>query len=175
MPNLTCPLPANINPLSPNGFNFTVQKLPLVSFFCQEVSLPGISQTTADINTPFTILPFAGDTLNFEDLQVQFLIDEGMTNYTSIYKWMVGLGFPKDNQQYTDFVNNETGGYSRTDREFSDATLQILGSNNAVVKEVKFIDILPTNLSTVTFQSTNNDVQYLVGSATFKISRYEFI
>jgi len=175
MPNLTCPLPANINPLSPNGFNFSISKLPEVSFFCQEVNLPGISTQTAEMNTPFSLLPFAGDIITYEDLQVQFLVDENMLNYTAIYNWLIGLGFPEDNKQFSDFTNNAIGGYSRTDREFSDATLQILGSNNQPVKSIHFIDILPINLSTLTFQSTNTDVNYLVGSATFKISRYNFI
>jgi len=173
--NLTCPLPANINPLSSNGFNFSISKLPEVSFFCQEVNLPGLNLPTVDIPTPLSIMPFAGDVVTYDDLQVQFLVDESMTNYTAIYNWMIGLGFPSDHSQYSDFINNQNTGYSRTSREFSDASLQILGSNNKAVKTVRFVDILPVNLSTMTFQSTSNDVNYIVGNATFKIGRYEFV
>lgn len=171
----TCPFPTNINPLSSNGFNFSIQKIPEVSFFCQEANLPGMSIQTSDVSTPLSIIPFAGDMINFEDLQIQFLIDEDMKNYTAIYNWMIGLGFPADNQQYSDFINSQDIGYSRTSKEFSDATLQILGSNLQPVKNVRFIDILPINLSSITFQSTNTDVQYIVGNAIFKINRYEFL
>jgi len=40
---LSCPIPSNINPLSPNGFLFNILKLPNLSFFCQSVNLPGIT------------------------------------------------------------------------------------------------------------------------------------
>ena len=173
--NLTCPFPTNINPLSSNGFNFSIQKIPEVSFFCQEVNLPSMSMQSEDISTPLSIMPFAGDIINFDDLQIQFLIDEDMKNYTALYNWMVGLGFPADHQQYSDFINSQNVGYSRTSKEFSDATLQILGSNLQPVKSVRFVDIIPINLSSLTFQSTNTDVQYIVGTAEFKINRYEFI
>lgn len=171
----SCPLPSNINPLSSNGFNFSITKLPEVSFFCQEVVLPGMNLPTFDMNTPLSQLPFSGEIINFDDLNVQFIVDENMSNYVAIYNWMVGLGFPEDNTQFSDFINSQDTGYSRTSREYSDATLSILGSNNQPVKTVRFIDILPINLSSMTFQSTSTDVQYIVGNATFKISRYEFV
>lgn len=171
----TCPFPTNINPLSSNGFNFSISKLPEVSFFCQEVTLPSITLPTFDINTPLSALPFSGEILTFDDLNIQFIIDQNMTNYIAVYNWLIGLGFPEDNNQFVDFINSQDTGYSRTNKEYSDATLQILGSNNLPVKTVKFIDILPVTLSSLNFLSTNNDVTYLVGNATFKISRYEFI
>lgn len=171
----TCPFPTNINPLSSNGFNFSISKLPEVSFFCQEVTLPGITLPTFDMNTPLSALPFSGEILTFDDLNIQFIVDQNMTNYIAVYNWMIGLGFPEYNNQFADFINSQDTGYSRTNKEYSDATLQILGSNNLPVKTVKFIDILPVTLSSLNFLSTNNDVTYLVGNATFKISRYEFI
>ena len=171
----TCPFPTNINPLSSNGFNFSISKLPEVSFFCQEVVLPSITLPTFDMNTPLSALPFSGEILTFDDLNIQFIVDQNMTNYIAVYDWLIGLGFPEDNNEFADFINSQDTGYSRTNKEYSDATLQILGSNNLPVKTVKFIDILPVTLSSLNFLSTNNDVTYLVGNATFKISRYEFI
>jgi hypothetical protein len=171
----SCPLPSNINPLSSNGFNFSITKLPEVSFFCQEVNLPGMTLPAIDMNTPLSLVPFAGDIITYDDLTIQFIIDENMTNYKAIYNWLVGLGFPSDNDQFSNFINSQETGYSRTSREYSDASLSILGSNNLTVSTVKFIDILPINLSSMTFQSTSTDVQYIVGNATFKISRYEFV
>lgn len=174
MPNLTCPLPSNINPLSSNGFNFSIEKIPEVSFFCQEVNLPGISLPSVDINTPLSIIPIAGDVVNFDELVVQFLVDESMSNYKALYNWLIGLGFPANNIQYSDFIAAQRDGYRLT-KEYSDATLQILGSNNQAVQIVKFIDIVPITLQGMTFQSTSTDVQYIAGSATFKFNRYEFV
>ena len=169
----SCPLPSNINPLSSNGFNFSITKLPSVSFFCQEVNLPGMTLPTIDINTPLSLIPYAGDIITFEDLVVEFLIDEDMKNYTSIYNWMVGLGFPRQNEQYANFIDQQTVGFSRSTKESSDAVLQILGSNLNPVKVIRFFDIIPVSLSSLNFQSTTTDVNYLTGSATFRINRYE--
>lgn len=173
MPNLTCPMPTNINPLSSNGFNFSITKIPDVTFFCQEVNLPSMTLPSIDIATPLSYDPVAGDMILFDDLNIQFIIDENMTNYQAIFNWITGLGFPANHLQYRQFIDIQN--LNRMMSEYSDATLQILGSNNQPVKTVKFVDIIPTSLNTLTFQSTSNDVQYLVGNATFKINRYEFI
>lgn len=171
--NLSCPVPSNINPLSSNGFNFFITKLPEVSFWCQEVNLPSMTLPAIEFNTPLSMLPITGDIIQYEDLNIQFLVDENMANYSAIYNWMIGLGFPESNKQYSDYISSQKD-YTRLSRESSDATLQILGSNNQPIKIVRFVDILPTNLSSMTFQSTNTDVNYIVGNATFRINRYEF-
>ena len=170
----SCPLPSNINPLSSNGFILSITKLPDVTFFCQEANLPAMNLQSIDVMTPLSTVPFASDNLAFEDLVVEFLIDEDMKNYTSIYNWMVGLGFPRQNEQYANFIDQQTVGFSRSTKESSDAVLQILGSNLNPVKVIRFFDIIPVSLSSLNFQSTTTDVNYLTGSATFRINRYEF-
>jgi hypothetical protein len=171
----TCPFPTNINPLSSNGFNFSISKLPEVSFFCQEVTLPSMTLPTFDMNTPLSALPFSGEILSFDDLNIQFLIDENMANYKAIFNWLIGLGFPSDSKQFQDYIDTQDNFGHRLIKEFSDGVLQILGSNSQPVQTVRFIDLVPININSLTFQSTSTDVNYLVGNATFKIREYEFI
>jgi hypothetical protein len=98
-----------------------------------------------------------------------------MTNYQAIYNWIVALGFPNSYEQYTTFVSNEDrGAISELAKNYSDATLQILGANNQAVKTVQFIDLFPVTLDSLLFQGTNTDVNYLVGSATFRYGYYKF-
>ena len=73
---LSCPLPENINPLSPNGYMFSIEKLPSLSFFCQEVNLPSLNLPEATQLNPFTKIPIAGDQLEFGQLTIQFLVDD---------------------------------------------------------------------------------------------------
>jgi hypothetical protein len=172
---ISCPIPANINPLSPNGFLFNIQKLPELSFFCQQVNLPGITLGAPEFGNPFQTQPIPGETLTYDQLTVQFLVDENMSNYQAIYNWIVALGFPNDYEQYTTFVNDDDrGAISELARNYSDATLQILGGNNQTVKTVQFIDLFPIALDSLLFQGTNTDVNYLVGSATFRYGYYKF-
>jgi hypothetical protein len=172
---LTCPVPTNINPLSPNGFLFNIIKLPSLSFFCQSVNLPGITLGAPEFGNPFNIAPIPGETLTYDQLTVQFLIDENMANYQAIYNWIVALGFPESYDQYVTFVDGDTNNYSELAKNYSDATLQILTANNVTTRTVQFIDLFPTSLDSLQFAGTNNDVQYLIGNATFRYGFYKFL
>jgi len=171
---MTISIPAGLNPLSPNGFNFSISKVPDVTFFCQQASLPGITLGDPSFSTPFSTQPLPGDTLSYEPLTVHFIIDEKMLNYNIIYNWIVALGFPESYQQYTTLLAGDTVQYGELAKNYSDGVLQILDSNNNPVRSVTFYDLFPTALETLTFASTNVDVSYLIGSATFKFGHYKF-
>lgn len=176
MATLTCPIPSNINPLSPNGYKFTITKIPEVEFFCQEVNLPEISLGSLEQATPFSDAYIPGDKLTYGELTVQFLVDEEMINYTAIYNWIVALGFPKNYEQYTKYVNaSALASASELSKNYSDALLQILNNSNNPIKTIQFRDIFPTSLGSLSFLSTSQDVQYLVGNASFRFTYYEFM
>lgn len=172
--NLTCPLPSNFNPLSPNGFRFSISKIPEITFYCQEVNLPGITLESIDVLSPLTMNPFAGDLITYDELTVQFLVDAEMVNYQAVYNWLTGLGFPNGYEQYINFTNSQQA-QSKGTIDYSDGTLQILTSNNQVAKTVQFIDLIPVSLGSMTFTSTATDVTYIVGVAGFKFDRYNFV
>lgn len=114
--------------------------------------------------------------MTYDQLTVQFLVDETMTNYKSIYNWLVALGFPNSYDQYISFINDDDRGItSELAKNYSDATLQILGPNNTAIQTVEFHDLFPVALDSLVFQSTNQDVNYLVGNATFRYGYYKFI
>ena len=170
-----CLLPSNINPLNPNGFNFTIAKLPSVSFFCQRVLIPGLSLGVVDQMNPFVNRPIPGEIMSFSELSVQFLIDEKMENYKSIFNWMKALGFPNDNTEYSNFVNtNGTAtNYTELAKNFSDATVSVLDGMNKQTNSFKFYDVFPVAMDPVQFESTAMDVNYVIGSATFKYTTFE--
>lgn len=170
-------IPQNMNPLSPTGFRFSIQKLPGLQFFCQTVNLPGIVLGDPSFGTPFSRVPVPGETLTFTDLNVQFLVDEDMSNYKALQGWLYGLGFPKDYQQYVNFqkldaVSSGLNGDLATN--YSDASLFILTNNNSENILLSFRNLFPSSLESLTFTGVDTDVNYLIGNATFKYSYYEF-
>ena len=171
---MTISIPQGLNPLSPNGFNFSISKVPNVTFFCQQASIPGITLGDPSFSTPFSTQPLPGDTLSYEPLTVQFLIDEEMLNFNIVYNWIVALGFPESYSQYTTLLANDKTQYDELAKNLSDGTLQILDSNNNPIRSITFYDMFPTALETLTFASTNDGVNYLIGSATFKFGHYKF-
>lgn len=169
-------MPSNLNPLSPNGYLFTLSRLSSLSYFCQEVSLPSVTLPEAIQMSPLSKIPIAGDQIEFDTLRVQFLIDEKMENYKAIHNWIIGLGFPEDYEQYTTTIGNtDIPGLSEVLKSSSDATLIILGNNNKPIQAIQFADCIPQSLESITFTSTNQDVQYLIGSATFTYTYYKFV
>lgn len=178
MANLTCPDPSNINPLAPTGFMLSIQKLPDVAFFAQEVTLPDVALPPVDMLSPLSRISVTGETLIFGELTINFLVDEEMKNYTAVYEWLKGLGFPKENQQYTDFISNNQANqnlYDKTENllSYSDGTLSILGSNNTPVKSFTFIDLHPVSLGSLQFTANATDVNYLIGTASFRYTLFE--
>ena len=168
-------IPENLNPLSPNGFQFVIQKIPEMVYFTQEVPLPGVSLPRMDMDTPFTQIKVPGSKMEFEPLTINFLVDENMTNYLAIFNWIAGLGHPQEFEQYTSFMNRSPKFImTESANNYSDGNLEILGSNNTVVQTVKFVDLIPTSLSGLTFATTNTDVTYITASATFEYTYFVF-
>jgi hypothetical protein len=173
---MTTQIPANINPLSPNGYMFTLQRLSTLSYFCQEVSLPAITLPEATQLTPFSKVPLSGDQIDFDTLRVQFLIDDKMDNYKAIHNWIIGLGFPENYAQYSTTIGGTIpAAMSEVAKSSSDATLVILGNDNNAIQTIQFADCIPQSLESITFTSTNQDVTYLIGSANFTYSYYRFV
>lgn len=172
---MTTHIPENVNPLSPNGYLFTLQRLSSLSYFCQEVSLPAITLPEATQLTPFSKVPLSGDQIDFGPLTVNFMIDAKMENYKAIHNWIVGLGFPEDYAQYTTSIGSTPLQLSEVARSSSDATLIILGNDNNPIQTIQFADCVPQSLESITFTSTSQDVTYLIGSANFTYSYYRFV
>lgn len=137
--------------------------------------MPSLTLGTAQQSTSFSHAMLAGDMLEYGSLTVQFLVDDAMENYKSIHNWMIGLGFPEGHAQYQTMLDESSNSGSNVVKSFSDATLIVLGNSNNAIQTIKFVDLFPESLESVTFVSTSQDVQYLVGSATFKYSYYKFV
>ena len=157
-------LPTNKNFLSPLGFSFSIKKTPNLNFFVQSAGIPGISMSVTQTPTPFAYLKDVGDKVTFNDLNITFRVDENLHNYVEIHNWI------KNNSRYSfDGYKQEA---ASSDGIKSDATLIILSSSKNPIVEVSFINIFPTYLSEITFDSRLTDVNYIDAIATFSYQSY---
>ena len=166
----------NRNFLSPTGFKFTLKRSPGVAFFCNSANIPSLDLGVAIQPTYLKDIDTPGDKISFGDLTLTFLVDEDLTNYMEIQKWIRGLGFPESPKEFSDL---ETGAvlpnkYFRNsgDNIYSDGTLQILSSNLIAKFNVNFKDLFPYSLSTITFDATDTDIQYFTADVSFKYTIY---
>ena len=171
--------PSELDYLKPNGFKFLVHNLPNVSFFCQSANIPDMSMGSPIVATPLVDYFEPGDKIQFGELSIRFLIQENMANYTELYDWLRGLGFPEDHTEYKKFT--ESQGYRFPDiaphkqgslGEKSDATLFILDSNNVAKSKIIFQDAFPIALSGLDFDISSGNTEYFQGIASFRYRQY---
>jgi len=162
----------NRNFLSPIGFLFTLEKARKASFLCQRATIPTLSLGNVDIPTRGLVpIPTEGN-LVYGGFEIEFIVDEDLRNYMEIHNWMRGLGSP---QSIDDRVNFKTANQRQEnfDYRYSDGTLQVLNNNNLSNFEVVFKNLWPTELSTLSFDVTGGDNDFLSATASFKYTIYE--
>jgi len=176
---------------SPTQFRFMIHQLPKVEFFTTAANIPDISLGELVIPTPYKQIPILGDQLTFGNLLVSFIVDEELANYKTIHDWMIGIGFPKSRQQFTEFrseesvtptatrgISNDIGDVKPATASrglFGDATLTILSNKNNPLVEVRFRDVYPASLSGLDYNQNNTDVEYLTATCDFKYTLYEIV
>ena len=192
MTTATSPLsrqPTKLDYSSPTQFKFSINQIPKVEFFTQSANLPGINLGEVVIPTPYKDIPYVGDKVTYENLDIQFIVDEHLENYIEIHNWLIGIGFPKSRQQFTTFrsttsnTSNAAGkagtdigktGLPVAERPlYSDATLTILSNKNNPLVEVRFQDVFPVSLSSLDYTQQVGDVEYLTASVSFRYKLYE--
>lgn len=149
------------NFLSPIGFRFTIKRLPNVSFYVQGATIPGLSMSPTQVQTPFKTLSFTGDKLQHEPFSVTVRLDEYMESYNEIFDWMVKATKSDSYDQYRQLANSDDGVYS-------DASLIILDSRGNPSLEVHFKDVFPISIGSVTFDTTQTDVNYVTSEISFE-------
>lgn len=164
--------PTNRNFLDPQKFRFGLKRAPNIEFFIQSIILPGLSIGPVNEGTPFVKIPYSGEHIDYEPLQITFMVDEDMKNYMEIYNWMLGLGFPDNYDQYK--ALQEQPKYTGTGIK-SEISLLILTSSNNPNYNVVFSDAFPTALSRLAFSSAETSVKYLTCSAMFSYSKFEIL
>ena len=194
MTTATSPLsrqPTVLDYSSPTQFKFGINQLPKVEFFTTAANIPDISLGELVIPTPYKNIPIVGDRVTFANLDISFIVDEYLENYISIHNWILGIGFPKSREQFSDFrsvgsntSNTGKGGNSDigvvgkpvADRPFySDATLTILSNKNNPIVEVRYSDLFPVSLSGLNYNQQATDVEYQTATIDFRYKLYEIV
>ena len=167
----------NRNFLQPQGFRFQVARAPKVTFFGNAVNIPGMTLRTTVQTTPgLKDIPLPGEILDFEDLNLRFLVDEDLQNYQEVQNWMRGLGFPESLQEIYDLQNeNSVLSREKTMNIYSDGTLTILDAMQNENFKVKFSDLFPFSLSTIQFDATMADTEYFTAEVSFKYLNYTIV
>ena len=165
---LACPS-TNIDFLRTNDFKMTIERLPEVSFFSNSVELPSVSLSSLSEPTPLSDIKIPGDRMVFDPVSVTFYVDSNMENYLQAFRWIQGLGFPQNHNQYTSENNTRPEYLSELEKNYSDAKLIVTQAG----KVFTFVDCFPTRLSGIRFETQNTDVQYAVATLDLDYSYFK--
>ena len=157
--------PNTNNYLASNYFQLEITRLPLVTYFCQSAGIPALSLTPVDQPVPFGTFPKRiGGRYNFEDLTVNFIVDEEMKNWIEVFRWMESIGNMED---YTKVIDTH-----ETTDFFSPITLIVMNSAYKQQYNVVFNNAFPIALTGIDFTSNSNDTEPIIASATFTYDSY---
>lgn len=151
------PITPEQNNLSLLNYRLKVDAIPHIEYRVQTLSLPGITLGTADVQTPFTRIPFGGNVV-YDELTLTFMVGEQMKDYLSIYDWIKRIGYPENLNQYN---------YSATD-----GSVIILDSSFKAAFNARFTEMIPISLSSIEFDSTLSDVQYATSTVSFRFTSF---
>jgi hypothetical protein len=162
--------PTNPNMLSPLIFKFTVKKLPKVTFFCQNINLPAVRMSNPEHPTPFVSIPQQGDHLIYDDLMINYKVDEDLGNYNEINNWLLEIGFPQNFEQHRTATNVTV---ASGEGLRSDLSLVVMNSARIPKFNIVFRDAFPVSISSLIFDTTLTEVNYLEAACTFKYTLFE--
>ena len=143
---------SNRNFLSPVGFKFSLKRAPGVAFFCNQANIPSLDLGIAEQPTWLKNIDVPGDKIQFGDLTLRFLVDEDLVNYMELQRWIRGLGYPENMDEFRKLEGEAVlpANFGQAgDNIYSDGTLQILSSNLVAKFNVNFKDLFPVSLSLI--------------------------
>ena len=114
----------NRNFLSPGAFKVTIDSSEFanLTFFATTASVPSLSQPSVLQGFRNRNVYMPGDTVEYSTMEVTFIVDEELKNYTEVHNWLIT---------------------NRSDKpKFKDITLSILTNKNTINKQIRFHDAL---------------------------------
>tara|TARA_B110000211_G_C13925685_1_gene484837 strand:- start:136 stop:603 length:468 start_codon:yes stop_codon:yes gene_type:complete len=153
------------NFLNPSSFVLTLdsQTYSGAEFTIQSMSLPDVSAEPAPLAFKQLNVALAGDKVTYGAFEASYLIDEDLNNYKEIFDWIKSN--VETNHSRSAIATNHT----------RDLTLTIMNSANNVTKQIRFVDAFPTTISSLPFDITIGEIEYLTAVVSFSYSYYEFV
>lgn len=157
----------NRNYSYPTKYKFTLAKAPKAIFFANSASVPGLDLSLAQQPTGLgRDIPQPGNKLKMDSFELRFIVDEDLSNYYEINKWLRGLGFPESLNQIHSL---------QRDGMYSDGTLQILNSNDRPTIQVKYYDLFPYSITSLVFDATIAKPDPFLATVRFQYTYFDIL
>ena len=151
----------NINSLGQDYFKFHIDRVPKFVQFVQSLTVPSISFPEINQPTRFIEIAHPGTSVEFSNLEVNFMLDEDMETYIELYRWFQSMKSVEDASLV-----------AANDEYFSDASLFILNSAKNPNLVMRFNRLFPVSIGGWEFSSTATSKEPIVASVTFAYTSF---
>jgi hypothetical protein len=152
--------PDTDNYLKTNNYKFTITRSPMIEYFTQSITLPGINVGHQELPTRFaTPVKLPNNLADHGELSIRMLVDEKLKNFIEMYEWI------KETVPLRE-IGNDPSTY------FSTANLLILNSGFTPVVDVEFSNVYPTRLGDIPFTSSQTMTEPVVVDLTLSYTGY---
>lgn len=167
--------PSNPNMYQPNKFQLNFSRVPNIQYFCQMITLPGISTSEIPVNNPFVELYSPGEKAIYDVLNITFLVDMELKAWLEIHDWLRALTFPYEYEEYQNLgqLNRFTSAAKSKLPQFSDGSVTLLSASNKPYFKFNFVDLFPIALSGFTVSATDSPETVITADATFRFTYYD--
>lgn len=145
----------NHNHLITQDFKIVIPGLEHLNYFIQRAPLPGMHQMAVESGYQNNKVKTPGETIMYDPLTVDFLVDEIGENHYSLQEWM-----------------RQHHSHERPYEKMRDITLHIFNRNKNANVEYTFYGAFPTDVEQLSFDSTLGGTDPVMCSATFAYQYY---
>jgi len=164
--------PLNPNFLHANKFQLNFSRSPNLQYFCQSVTIPGISMSEIPQPTPFTDLYLPGEKPIYDLLNVTFLVDEEMKSWLEMHDWIRAMTFPTRFEEYQNLTNLNPNALNNKP-QYSNAIITVLTAANNPIIRFHYYDMFPTSLSTIIMNASDSPDNVVTADVTFRYSYFD--
>lgn len=161
-------IPTNTSLLQTTKYTFIIPDKPFLRYFCQTVNMPGVSTSPVEIPTPFSPTFRHGDTLRYDALAINAIIDEDFRVWEETYKWLVSLTTPT---QFSEYAKHPT----RRSELYFDGVLTLNNNSNVPNMRIKFFHCHPISLGSVNFTTMDSADVIPTADIVFQFDRLEVV
>jgi len=167
--------PSNPNMLQGNKFTLNFSRAPNLQYFCQTVTLPGISTSEIPVTNPFVELYAPGEKAIYDTLNVTFMVDQEMKGWLEIHDWIRALTFPKEYEEYQNLgkLNQFATAASSRAPQYADGSITILSASNKPYFKFNFVDLFPIAIGGFVMSSTDTPESIITSDATFRFTYFD--
>ena len=167
----------NKNLLQGSKFKLVFDRLPNVSFFVTSTNVPGITLTENSVVSPFVDRTAPGDKIDYETLDVEFLVNEDLSPWKEIHEWIRALGFPTNFEEYRNLPalarTQALANLNVSKPQYSDCSLTIYTNKNNPAARVHFKEVYPISLTGIDFAAKMTADEVITASVRFRYAYYD--